>query len=139
MNRRDFIKLAPVLAVSAGIPGLVNAAPTPMAGGVFYTKGKPGRWAGREATHIPVLSITQTQTGIILNVANNSHPMEAYKHYIVKHVILDANFKFGAEKLFNPTTDQKAISSFNLGNYQGVVHVLSVCNLHDTWLTAIKI
>ncbi|MBF0263836.1 MAG: hypothetical protein HQL46_01075 [Gammaproteobacteria bacterium] len=139
MNRRELLKLGGILAVSAGLPALTNAAPTPMAGGIFYTKGKPGRWAGREATHVPILSTTQTQNGIVLNVVNNSHPMEAYQHYIVKHVILDADFNFGAEKLFNPSVDKQASSSFNLGNYKGVVHVLSVCNLHDTWLTAIQI
>jgi len=62
--------------------------------------------------------------------------MNAYQHYIVKHILLDQDFNFIAEKLFDPTKDKIAVSDFNINNYKGTIHVLSVCNKHDTWLNS---
>lgn len=138
MNRRELLKFSGAIALGAGLPYIAQAAPNPMAGGVFYTQGKPGRWSAKVASHVPQLNATQVSGSTVLNVVT-PHPMDGHKHYIVKHVVLDADFKFGGEKLFDPLVDQQAKSSFNLGNYKGIVHVLSVCNLHDTWLTAISI
>ena len=65
--------------------------------------------------------------------------MSGYKHYIVKHVLLDKDFKFIAEKMFDPKKDKKPVSTFALGAYGGPLYALSVCNKHDTWIDVINI
>ena len=68
-----------------------------------------------------------------------SHPMDEYKHYIVKHMLLDQDFNFIAEMMFDPTKDKVAISTFDIGSYKGKLHVLSVCNKHDTWMNTTSV
>ena len=60
--------------------------------------------------------------------------MEEYDHYIVKHIVLDKDFRFVDEKRFDPLQDKEPLSEFALGEYSGQIYVLSVCNQHDTWL-----
>jgi len=118
--------------------GNAMSTPLPGAGGIFYTKGSPGRWSSKTASHLPQLSVITDNSGNkILNVVT-PHTMNGYQHYIVKHVVLDADFKFAGENIFDPMT-QKAESQFNINQYKGVVYVLSVCNLHDTWLNAMRV
>ena len=61
--------------------------------------------------------------------------MKGYEHYIVKHIVLDKDYNFITEKVFDPAKDKAPISEHDLGAYKGEVNVLSVCNLHDTWLS----
>jgi len=35
--------------------------------------------------------------------------------------------------------DKAAISELSLGQYSGPVHVLSVCNKHDTWMNVTEV
>lgn len=132
MNRREFIK-GVTLGSTAGLilPAQVYAAvqDNSMAGGLFYTKESPGRWAGKEAGHMPVVTRDKNKVKVV-----TPHEMKGYEHYIVKHLILDKEFKFLTEKVFNPKTDASPVSEHDLGSYQGKIHVLSVCNLHDSWL-----
>lgn len=65
--------------------------------------------------------------------------MNGFEHYIVKHVLLDKNYQFLDEHFFNPTIDKIAQSTFNLPNYSGTLHVLSLCNKHDLWLTTVEL
>jgi superoxide reductase len=108
------------------------------AGAVYYTSADPGRWAGKAATHVPVVEVSKGAGGVLVQVAT-SHEMKGYEHYIVKHVVLDKDYRFLAEKLFDPAKDSTALSSFNLGQYQGSVTVLSMCNQHDVWLTRVEV
>ena len=105
-----------------------------MAGGVYYTKESPGRWEKKAGLHIPAME--KTENGIQIATG---HPMNAGKHWIVKHMLLDSDFKFIDEKIFNPEKDKAAISSHKLSGQTGVVYALSVCNLHDTWLSYIEV
>ena len=144
MNRRKFIQLG-TLVSSAGIIApktlLADTVTPSMAGGVYYTQDAAGRWSKKVAGHLPQIELIEkgsatTSTKIRVSTA---HGMKGYEHYIVKHTVLNNHYQFLAEKMFDPTKDLAPISEFNLGTYQGLTHVLSVCNQHDTWLTSFEI
>ena len=139
MNRRNFMRLG-----LAGA-GLMTLNATPLlaetkqaeligAGGLFYTKENAGRFAGKIATHLPTIEIEKSTVKV-----TTAHEMNGFEHYIVKHILLDKNYQFLDEHFFNPTTDKVAISTFNLPNYSGTLHVLSLCNKHDLWLNSIEL
>jgi superoxide reductase len=142
MERRDFIRLS---AATAGL-GLVAPAISlaqsektlPAGADIYYTKEAQGRWIGKAATHLPNIEISKSGETATLKVIT-AHEMKGYEHYIVKHVLLDKNFKFIDEHLFDPTKDSTALSSFTLKNYTGTVYVLSLCNKHDLWLEAAEV
>lgn len=157
MNRRNFMHLAlagsatgvlsPAIARTVA-PVFPQSPDTPAkrpilgvagpAGAVYYTREDPGRWVGKAANHVPMVEISKAADGVLVQVAT-AHEMTGYEHYIVKHVVLDKDYRFLAEKLFDPAKDSAALSSFNLGKYQGAVTVLSMCNKHDVWLTSIEV
>ncbi len=136
MSRRNFIKLS-LLGVTGAIiaPTDVLASMTSsMAGGVYYTREAPGRWHKKVAAHLPIIEVSGRSVQTI-----TPHEMKGYEHYIVKHVLLDHEFKFIAENMFDPMKDQAAVSAFNLGGYRGRIHVLSLCNKHDNWLSVAEV
>lgn len=141
MDRRSFIRIGMAgAAASIVAPTLILANPlgkvskSDMAGGLFYTKESPGRWKKKAGPHAPI--IEKTYDGVRVTTG---HPMKPGKHWIVKHVLLDSDFNFIAENVFDPTKDKAPISDFELSGQKGAVYALSVCNLHDTWLTAIEV
>ncbi len=141
MNRRNFVGwLSAGTAAAVIAPKIATAAGDcrAMAGGVFHTKENPGRWAKKIGGHLPQLEIARHAGGVRLKVLT-AHEMRGFEHYIVKHVVLNRDYRFLAEKMFQPQKDEVPLSEFELGNYQGRVHVLSVCNKHDTWLNQIDI
>ncbi len=141
MDRRLFIRLGMVGAATGIIaPKIVLAGPlgeninkNKLAGGLFYTMDSPGRWAKKAGSHSPMIEKTADGVQVV-----TSHPMDPGKHWIVKHVILDNDFKFIAEHIFDPTKDKAPISEFKLSGQSGAIYALSVCNLHDTWLTVLE-
>ncbi|MGW8309562.1 MAG: desulfoferrodoxin family protein [Thiogranum sp.] len=138
MNRRRFIgfgiagvggaALAPKLA-------LAGVSDSPMAGGVYYTAEAPGRWSKKVLSHLPQIEVAKQEQSTTVRVLTR-HTMEKCDHYIVKHVVLDKDFTFVAEKRFKPLEDEEPLSEFVLGEYSGRIYVLSVCNQHDTWLNS---
>ena len=134
MDRRSFIRLS-ALGATAGIiaPKAVLASTSSMAGGVYFTKDAPGRWSNKVGGHLPNISMSKGSSGTNIEIIT-SHGMSGYEHYIIKHIVLNDQFKFIAERMFDPVKDKAPISQFDLGNYSGRIHVLSVCNKHDTWL-----
>lgn len=142
MERRDFIRLSVASAgASLIVPAIAQAEadkPVTPPGDVFYTKDAPGRWAGKEATHLPSIEVSKTDGGVSVKVLT-AHEMKGYEHYIVKHVLLDKNYKFIDEHLFNPTKDSAPISTFTLKNYTGTVYALSLCNKHDLWVNSAEV
>ena len=130
MNRRSFIRLS-ALGVATGIiaPTNVLASSSSMAGGVYYTKEAPGHWSKKVGSHLPIIEASGKKIQV-----TTPHGMSGYEHYIVKHTILNDKFEFITENMFNPMKDKSPISQFDLGDYTGRIHVLSVCNKHDTWL-----
>jgi len=119
-------------------PSTVLAGSNAMAGGVFYTKDAPGRWSKKVSGHLPIIKISKGQDGTAAQVVT-PHEMKGYDHYIVKHMLLDHNYQFIAETMFNPMEDKAPISNYQLGDYQGALYALSVCNQHDSWLNVVEV
>ena len=150
MNRRLFVRLGIASAASSiFIPQMVigmsankdkisqtlKTINSPnMAGGMYYTKDSPGRWEKKSGSHSPILSKTDSVITVL-----TAHPMKDGDHWIIKHVLLDSNFKFIEEHIFNPAKDKAAKSEFKLTNQKDVVYALSVCNKHDTWVNVIEV
>ena len=141
MDRRRFIQVGLVGASGVLVlPKMVFAQipDTPMAGGVYYTEKAPGRWSKKVALHLPELSIGKGKDALSVQVMTH-HPMDGWEHYIVKHVLLDKDFRFLDENMFDPTKDKAPTSTFQLASYSGALYALSVCNKHDTWLNMIEV
>ena len=141
MERRDFIRLSLTGVGSSMIAPLALAETTKQAtitSDIYYTKESPGRWSGKVATHLPNIEIDKKEGKVIVKVITG-HEMKGYEHYIIKHVLLDKNYKFLAEHMFNPLEDKTASSSFPLDNYSGAIYVLSLCNKHDLWLNSAEV
>ena len=142
MKRRDFVSLNAVAVGASFIAPKVlaeNAQSASPVSDLYYTKASPGRWAQKVATHLPTAEVTKELSGKIQVKVVTPHEMKGYEHYIVKHVLLDKNYQFIAEHLFNPMTEKVALSTHNLDSYTGTLYVLSYCNKHDLWLSAIEI
>ena len=141
MERRDFIRLS-VAGVGASIvaPAMVLADSSKQvaARDIYYTKEAPGRWSDKVTTHAPSIEIEKTGGKITVKIVT-AHEMKGYEHYIVKHVLLDQNYKFIDEYLFNPTKDKSAISTFTLRDYSGPIYALSMCNKHDLWMNGAEV
>jgi superoxide reductase len=146
MNRRGFIRLgalgsvaglfAPRWVLAGGIEEKLN---TPLAGGVYYTKEAPGRWAKKVGGHLPTIE-TQAGAGGALQVrVVTSHEMKGYEHYIVKHILLNENLEFIEENRFDPMRDKAPISTFTLASYSGPLYALSMCNKHDVWINGVGV
>lgn len=142
MNRRHFIKTSLVgTAVGALTPSLVRADTATLSpeGSLYFTREKPGRWAKKAEGHAPRIEIEKIEGGVKVKVTT-AHEMKAYEHYIIKHVLLDETLGFIEEKLFDPTRDTLPVSEFIIKQPTGSkVHVLSLCNLHDLWLSSADI
>ena len=142
MDRRSFIRSG-LVGGAAGIIApeivLASAIESKMAGGVYYTKDSPGRWSKKVGGHLPVLDKKKGADGKLELMVTTKHEMKGYEHYIIKHVLLDRNFGFIEEHMFDPTRDKAPVSTFNIDNCKGMIHVLSVCNKHDTWMNTITI
>ena len=146
MDRRSFIRFG-IVGATTGIiaPRTVLAAAHAdvlkgsMAGGVFLTKDNPGRWGKKAKPHLPIVTKSAGADGKTNIQVVTGHPMKPdYSHYIVKHMLLDKDFKFITEKVFNPTKDKQAISEFSVAA-SGPVYAISVCNLHDSWMDVIDV
>lgn len=141
MDRRSFVRFV-FAGASAGLvaPKLAFAegAIAPLAGGLYYTKEAPGRWNKKVAGHVPLIETSRNANELAVRIIT-SHEMKAHEHYIVKHILLDQNYRFLDEKLFDPRTDKAPISEFTLPAYSGALYALSVCNKHDTWLNVAEV
>lgn len=140
MQRRDFINVG-LIGASASLiaPGISHAGEKQnLAGGVYYTEKNPGRWSKKVAGHLPNIKLIKQVDKLTVKVTT-AHGMEGYEHYIVKHVLLDQQYNFIDEKMFDPMKDKAPVSEFTLENYKGYLHVLSMCNKHDVWLKGVKV
>jgi superoxide reductase len=141
MDRRNFFQISMVVAgagVVAPTHALAGREKYPMAGGVYYTKDAPGRWSKKIGGHLPSIEFNKTNGKIIIRVIT-AHEMNGYEHYIVKHVLLDNNYNFIDEYMFNPIKESEPISTFTLDSYKGTLFALSMCNKHDLWLNEIYV
>jgi superoxide reductase len=132
LRRRDFAKTAFMgAAIAASLP-VTAARAAGTNENVIFTKEDPAHWAGKEATHVPVATVT----GSTLNV-KTPHPMSD-AHFIVSHsVVLDGG-KYLGRAVFTPK--DQPVSTFTLPTgYKGSVTITSTCNLHDFWATTITV
>jgi len=137
MDRRDFIRLGvagagvSLIAPSQALAGTDKQ----VTADIYYTKESPGRWSAKVATHLPNIEIEKDGAKVTVKVVT-AHEMKDYEHYIVKHVLLDRNYKFIDEHLFDPIKEKAAMSTFTLHDYSGPLYALSLCNKHDLWLNS---
>lgn len=143
MDRRNFIRLG--IAGTTGMlvaPRAVLAAGTGadprMAGSIFHTSEAPGRWNKKVSSHLPNIAVEKSADGALIQVETR-HTIEGYNHYIVKHMVLDQNYQFLDEHMFDPLKEEHPMSSFTLKDYSGPIYVLSVCNIHDTWMNMAEV
>jgi superoxide reductase len=141
MERRNFIRLG-VAGVGVGIlaptMALADNGKQTVTGNIYYTKDAPGRWSEKVETHLPNIEIQKSGGSVAVKIVT-AHEMKGYEHYIVKHVLLDQNYKFIDEYLFHPVKDKAAISTFTLHDYSGPIYALSMCNKHDLWLNGSEV
>jgi superoxide reductase len=133
LRRRDFARTALFGLAAAAAPAMSQAAPVPSAGeNLIFSKDDPGHWAGKEATHTPLTTIS----GSTLTVTT-PHPMSE-EHFIVSHsVVLDGG-KYLGRAVFTPK--DKPVSTHELPvGYKGKVTVTSTCNLHDFWVASLTV
>ena len=111
----------------------------PKAGGLYYTQEASGRWSEKASGHSPQVEAQKVSDKALKIQVVTSHPMDGYSHYIVKHQLLDGDFNFLTEKVFDPAQDKDPMSEFMLQDYSGPLYALSYCNLHDVWISAIEV
>ena len=129
-GRREFLKGSLVLAGAAVLGSAVRGqAGSTFPANLIYTKEAPGRWAGKQGGHAPIVTVEGRKVKVL-----TSHPM-SQKHYIVKHTLMTCEGKILGEKTF-ANTDSAAESSYELPEgVEGTLWVTSFCNIHDLWLT----
>lgn len=125
--------------VSPGAAQSVVMIGGPMAGSVFFTRDEPGIWASDVDRHVPEIRTESAPGSTTAVTIRTPHPMDGYKHYIVKHKLLDSRFRLLSQKTFDPTRDQAVSRHVLPAGYQGPVYAVSVCNLHDTWIEGVMI
>jgi superoxide reductase len=143
MNRRNFVHVG-VLGAAGGLlaPASVRATvidTSKMAGGIYYTREFPGRWDKKINSHVPKVDVSAKGGGEFEVVVTTFHSFTGYRHYIVKHMLLDSEFNFIEEYMFDPEKEDEAKSRYTLRNLKGQLHALSVCNRHDAWLTTVEV
>ncbi|WP_334129885.1 hypothetical protein [Sneathiella sp.] len=141
MQRRVFLKGLGLLGVASSVVlprgAFAGGMPDPMgskfAGALYYTKAAPGRWQGKEETHVPMIE----RSGNSIEVTTG-HEMDSYVHYIIKHILLDENLGFVEERLFNPEIDAP-ITTYDITGLKNRLYIVSLCNKHDAWLNMLAL
>lgn len=141
MHRRLFLKGLGLIGIASSMAapkiamagGMLDPTNSKLAGSLFYTMEAPGRWAGKEAGHVPMIE----RSGNMIEVTTG-HEMDGYTHYIVKHILLDEHLDFVAEAMFNPETDAP-ISTYDISGMSNALYAVSLCNKHDAWLNRLTL
>jgi len=99
---------------------------------IIFTTDRPGKWSGKQAIHVPQVTIAGTQVAVVTN-----HPM-SNDHFIVRHTLVLGDGTYVDAKTFTPV--DKPESSFELpAGYKGKIFVTSFCNLHDFWMNEVEV
>lgn len=132
MKRRDMLKATVVASAGLALTPLTSEADTgPFPSGVVYTKEDPGMWAGKVATHAPVVSVKSGR----LIIETQEHPM-LEDHFIVRHTLVDSKGKVLGYQTFFP--GDKCISQY-ADPGTGTFYATSYCNQHDYWVTKVEL
>jgi superoxide reductase len=148
IDRRDFLKTAAGVAAAAATGSAINVlagepkkTPAPVqaskkAGpfaGIIYTKQHPGQWQGKEAVHVPEVTVKDGKVSVV-----TKHPSMTAEHFVVRHTVVLANVTVIGSKTFAP--GDKPESSFDLPKgSKGKAYATSFCNQHDFWVTEFTI
>ena len=65
--------------------------------------------------------------------------MTGYKHYIVKHMVLDENFQAMSARRSSILGVDKPVSEYDISGLRRTLFAVSLCNLHDTWVSELKL
>ena len=131
LDRRALAKTAFLGAAGAARPAAAQAATDPNQN-LIFTAADPAHWAGKEATHVPVVSVTAGKLDV-----KTPHPMTD-AHFIVSHSVVLADGTYLGRAVFTPK-DQPVSQHALPADYKGKVTVTSTCNLHDLWATTITV
>lgn len=137
INRRQTLIGSSAVLLIASTPPVVaqeasmRDAMRTLAGKLFYSKEKPGRWKGKENGHIPRIKINKDGKDVLVRAATG-HSMTP-EHHIIKHMLMDADMNFISEQYFDLEFDNPR-SRFELSGYSGRLFILSSCNRHDIWI-----
>lgn len=127
-DRRVFLKgaAATVAIATMGKVNLAMAAPEGWTN-IIFTMDNPGIWKGREATHLPQITVVGRQVSL-----ETVHVMTD-EHFIVRHTVVLPDGTFVGGTVFYPGDDP--VSSYELPEgYRGKIYASSYCNLHDLWI-----
>ena len=129
-GRRKLLKGSLVFAGAAVVGSAMEVqAASRFPAALIYTKEAPGRWAGREDSHVPKVTLEGKNVKVV-----TPHRM-IENHFIVKHTLVTSEGKFIGEKTF-ANTDPNAESTYELPEgFKGTLWATNFCNLHDLWLT----
>jgi superoxide reductase len=145
MKRRELVRIGIGATAAALIPSRVLEAQTlvhvggPLAGSVYHTRDDPGHWVALVAEHVPRIDTAEGPGGTVLVTVTTRHEMDGHRHYIVKHKLLDRDFKVLGQRSFDPERDAAVSKYALLAGYKGPVYALSLCNRHDLWLEGIVV
>jgi superoxide reductase len=127
--RRDFLKTTAAAASLMSISSFAAAATAAdmKFKNVIYTQEEPGRWDGKQGSHVPQVQVDGSKVAVV-----TKHPM-SNEHFIVRHTLVLANGTYAGSKTFTPA--DKPESEYTLpAGYKGKFYVTSFCNQHDFWL-----
>lgn len=130
-ERRTFLRKSVLLAGAMILGGATRAFASSgmFPAGLIYTEKNTGKWAGKEGSHVPRVTVEGSRVTIV-----TPHPMST-PHYIVRHTLVATDGTVLGEKTFTPT-DNKAVSTYDLpAGRSGALYATSFCNLHDFWVT----
>jgi superoxide reductase len=137
-DRRDFLKASVALAAGMVVSGASKAIASSgtYPAGIIYTADNPGQWAKKVGGHAPMV----TKDGFKITITTN-HSMSEI-HYIVRHTLVAEDGTVIGSQTFSPD-DEKPVSTYDLYDFSGnpgsKVYATSFCNLHDFWLTELKL
>jgi len=129
-SRRNFLKTATVggVALATGaIAARTHAGEMPL----VYVQGKAGAYEGKTGSHAPKIKIEGSTVTV-----TTEHVMTK-EHYISLHSLTGAGMYFGAKEIgIKDLGEGKvAVSTYDIGAYKGPLKAISICNLHDVWMT----
>ncbi len=133
-DRRSFLKTSAVAVSALALTqaGSALASDNAKYKGIVYTKENPGQWAKKVGSHAPVVTIDGNAVTV-----ETKHPMSE-AHFIVRHTLVLADGTVVGGKTFTPK--DTPVSTYTLpAGYKGDLYATSFCNLHDFWLTEVKV
>jgi len=140
IDRRNFIKTSLTVASGMAIGQTTTVfadeessrLPSSFPNGIIYTKENPGKWAGKEGSHLPQVTV-EGKTATI----TTKHSM-SNAHFIVRYTLVMEDGTVIGEQTFSPKDEPT--SSFELPEgHSSKLYATSFCNKHDLWVAEFNI